>query len=283
MFGTPGFKIPNFAGDVGNALHRGFGTWLAYRDANLAMFSMAKAFPFEDEYLIPSQAGRSFEACFSAMEALMGSELLADYEVALIRAQDGLVKPAIEVPFAIRITGAPLPIPVWFVGYIDVILRHVRTGVYGVTDLKTTRQQVKDVDAKYQYDEQTIPYGIILEHILGQTIDVFDVNYLHVYIDLLEPTIQMPHFTKAKNDISDWHRGLCDNIKRIHGYMEQQWFPRATNGDICFSYNTPCQFSDICSFRDPEVLSRMIQGTPRTELFRSGEEPWITAELPYLS
>jgi hypothetical protein len=153
---------------------------------------------------------------------------------------------------------------------------------YLVTDIKTTRKNIMDYSARGEFDEQTVPYGIVLEHLLGKEINEFKVSYLSAYIDLLEPKISMYPFTKGEEDIFDWHRGLCEDVDRMARYYTTKWWPRATNGEICFSFNKACWFLEYCSNRDPEIADSMIGGKLQKSLFHDGQEPWVVAQIPYL-
>lgn len=278
----------NFAGDVGNALHRGLATWLTTYSETRAMFAMLQAFPYDSEYLKSYQSDRGLEACVATMDCLFQSGLLLSYEIAKIKLADGRIVDCIEVPFAIEITGAPLDVPVWFVGYIDCILYDRVHDRYVVVDLKTTRQKNNDMFVRFEWDEQVIPYGIVLEHALGKTIEELDVSYFSVYIDLMHPKPEMYPVKKTQEHLHDWHLGLCDDIERIAKYYKMQWFPRATSGSTCLSWNRRCYFYDECAYRKPEALNRIIQGEPRKTLFRADRktgkvtEPWITTSLPYI-
>lgn len=283
FFGSPPHRQENYAGDCGNAMHRGVGKFLITRDENAAIFEFLLHFPHELELLKPEYEKRSMEACLVSMLSVFNSHYLSPYDVAKIRVNvSGETREefCVEVPFAIEITGAPLSIPVFFVGYLDCILYNQFKKQYIVVDLKTTRQ--KTDDARFQFDEQVIPYAIVLEHALGQSIEELDISYFSVYVDLMEPKPEMISIKKTQQDVQDWHRGLCDDIKRLASYHENAWFPRATDGKSCVTWNRKCQFFEDCHERDPVVLARVIQGKPRVGMFSNGDVPWITATLPYV-
>jgi PD-(D/E)XK nuclease superfamily len=267
-----GREDDNFAGNVGNALHRGLAKWLTTYDENKAMVAMLKSFPYDD---------RGLEACVATLDCLIHSGILLSYEIAKIKLADGRVVDCIEVPFAIQITGSPLDIPVWFVGIIDCILYDRIHDRYVVVDLKTTRQRSNDMAVRFEFDEQCIPYSLVLEHALGRSIEELEMSYFSVFIDLREPKPSMFPVRKTKDDVADWYRGLCDDIERIAKYYKETWFPRATSGTTCLSWNRRCQFYDVCCHRKPEILNSVIQGQPRISLFRDGSEPMITTSLPF--
>lgn len=283
FYGTPGYgKEESFSGEVGKALHHGLGDWLIHNDENRAVVEFLKKFPHKLEMLNAQNINRSLEASYAAFMALLSSSFISKYAIAQIKNLQGEIRHCIEVPFALKIVGAPIDIPVWYVGYIDEIMYDPLRDRYIVVDLKTTRQNYGDYQYRFTYDEQTIPYGIALEHALGKRIEDFEVNYLSVYIDLLEPKIEEFPVPKTHQDLEDWHRGLCDDIAKIALNYKREWFPRATDGQACISWNRKCQYHEECSYRDTSVLTKILQGTPRKGLFQNGDEPWIVAELPYL-
>lgn len=283
MYGDSEEKEEMFAAECGKALHVGFQDYLIFRDEDQAVYKFILAYPHELEFARDeNHRNRSMEACYATLMELIRSPLLDRYELIHIKTRFGDTRPAVEVPFAIEIVGSPFPLPVWFVGFIDAILYDKVDDTYLVDDIKTTRMNITDYSARYEFDEQTVPYGIILEHILGKQIDQFKVSYLSAYIDLLEPKVSMYPFTKTRDHINDWHRGLCEDIARISRYYRKQWWPRATNGETCFSFNKPCWFADYCSNRNPDIIRRLVGGNIREGLFHDGQPAWIEAKLDWI-
>ena len=282
MFGDSDDREEMFAAECGKALHVGFQGFLVHRDENKAILDFMIAYPHELEFAIPSNSNRSLEACYATFMELINSPVSDRYELIHIKDKCGNIHPAVEVPFSIEITGSPFPLATYFIGFIDAILYDRVDDSYLVTDIKTTRMNIADYSTRYEYDEQTVPYGIILEHILGKKIDEFKVSYLSAYIDLLEPKVTMYPFTKSKDHIYDWYRGLCEDIARISKYYRNQWWPRATNGETCFSFNKPCWYATYCANRDPSVTARMVGGNIREGLFHDGKEAWVNVKLEWM-
>jgi len=281
FFGTPLVKEDSYPGDVGNAIHRGFGEWLITEDEDKAIMAYALKFPFAQEFSKPSNSQRSFEAGVSTLLALTNHGFLRQHQIVKINTLDKGVQYGVEVPFAFHITGAPFPFPVYFVGFIDCVLYNHITGRFIVTDLKTTRMNMDDPTALYQYDQQTIPYGVILEHLLNKPIREFETAYLHCYIDLLEPKVRLLEYTKSEQDLLDWKLSLFNKIDRMAHSYKTGMFMRASHGTTCMSYNRACYFHDVCMHREHRVLQMIVGGEPRKELFSTGEKPWVIAELPY--
>lgn len=284
LFGDGDRDDEMFAADVGKALHAGFQHYMIYKDEDLAVWEMMKSYPHHLEFMKPeNHYNRSLEACYYTLMTMIEQNTLDQLELVHVKTQlpGNPILPAVEVPFAFEIIGAPLPIPVWFVGFIDLILFDKYKDRYLVDDIKTTRINVSDMSAKYQFDEQTVPYGIVLEHMLGKKIEEFDVNYTSVFLDLTDAKSSPYTFTKTEENVHDWYRGLCEDIGRIGKYYKDAWFPRATNGDTCFAWNKPCWFASECSNRDPEITARLVGGNNRQGLFHDNQAPWVTIKLEW--
>lgn len=279
---TPIVDDDNYAGAVGNAMHRALGVWLQEQDENKAIVEFLVHFPHKLEMLKVNNQQRSLEAAFATLLFLFNSPFLQRYHVAQLRLDDGQVVDAIEVPFAIQITGSPIKVPVYYVGLIDLIMYDPVEDKYVIVDLKTTRQNFKDYEHRFTFDEQTIPYGIILEHTLGRSIDDFKVIYLSAFTDLMEPKITEYPVEKTQDYIEDWLFGICDKIERIAKYLDLAKFPRATDGQSCVGFQRKCHFLEYCYYRNVNSLEKIFEGTARTTFFsNSNLVPMITAELPY--
>lgn len=277
-FGNP---VDNYAADCGKALHEGYQDFLVHQNQERATLAFMMKFPVMAE-AFQETSYRSMEACYATLLAMFNHEVSSRYELVQIKLKDGSIKPAVEVPYVIEFVDSPMAIPVYHVGLIDCILFDKVGQRYIVVDIKTHRDNTTDLSLRYEFDEQTVPYGIILEHILGHQIADFTVAYLSCYIDLLEPKIRLYDFIKTQDHVRDWLIGQCLDIKNIDFYMRNQWFPRAINGQTCMAFRKRCAHADICGYREPKVLGMMIKGEPRESLFHDGKEPWITVKIPYL-
>ena len=286
LFGAPqketdedGNPVDNFAADCGKALHEGFQEYMISRDEDKAIIAMLMHYPFIAE---PFQDNhyRSMEACYATLMAMTRHEFTSRYEIVKIKVGNE-ERFAVEVPYAIEIIESPMSIPVVHVGLIDLIVWDRVDQKYMVVDIKTHRDNTGDLSAKYEFDEQTIPYGLVLEHVVGQEVVEFKVGYLSCYIDLTEPRIRLYDFLKTQDSIKDWFFGLCIDIKQIAYYMRNLFFPRAVSGGTCMAFRKRCAWLDLCSYRDPKILEHMLGGNPRETLFHDGKEPWITITIPF--
>jgi hypothetical protein len=266
-----------FAADVGKCLHSGYQDYLVKQDEDSAIWEMMKEYPYALEY---SQArpDRSFESALSTLLEMIDSTTIYDYEIAMIKNHLGVTVPAIEVPFEIRFKGIILPDGrgIAFTGFIDAIMRNLVNGIFQTMDIKTHRRTISDATAKYKFDGQQIPYGLVVDSVAGQQQDEFAVLYLDCFVDLVEPRVQKYAFTKYRQDLEEWLLGTVLKLQAIQRSMEMDHFPRTQGG--CLFYNKPCYFLDICETRSqPDIIEWLLLGDePAPE---SVTQPWIIKEI----
>lgn len=284
----------NYAADVGTAIHVGYQHYLTHQDRDDAIWAFMQAFPIEGEWNQENDY-RSMEAALSTLEEMFDSVKMLEYELARIRRPNtpaeieaglsgGVVVPAIEVPFEIRFPGLNVPACAAFpdgaeisvIGYMDAVMQNLGSGLYRTLDIKTSRMKLLDSTAKFKFDAQQVPYGIIVDHIAEGIVDEFEVLYLDCYIDIVEPNVQLYPFLKNRNDIKDWATNKFLQFQRIAQYAQMDYFPRTDGG--CLFYNRPCRYLEPCVSRDRSTL---------VEWFLSGNEaakgeeffPWIVADV----
>lgn len=283
----------NLKAELGKALHRGFQDYLVHGDEDKAIWEFMTAYPI---HLCDSDTDySSIQTGYSTLMGIIHAIPMQEFELAKIKCIDGVVRPAIEVPFEITLEGYSLEdgknYTVSYTGYIDAILFNVREGTYAVVDIKTTQWKLNDFTPLYQFSEQCVPYGLILEYMKGETINNFQVKYLTCQVDLLEPNIQLYSFEKDRGDIEDWFRGLIIDLNLIKMYRSMAWYPRTGGGSTCISFNRKCEFFDICLARDPDTIRSMIEteieSMTQYELdealvsktLRQNWEPWVKFSL----
>jgi hypothetical protein len=191
--------------------------------------------------------------------------------------------PAIEVPFEIVFPGLRLAngLEVSYIGYIDMIMYSAFLDQYTTVDLKTNRSTRSDKTADFLWHGQMIPYGLVLEHILGKDVSKFSVMYASAFVDVLEPRVDTYVFNKTQADIEDWVMNLVLSLKNLNEMVKVNHFPRTEHG--CLSWNRPCHFLDVCGERDSARLqSIFLYGEdPEQVAKKQASEflPWITIEL----
>ena len=268
-----------YAADVGKALHAGFQHWLTHGDQDQAIWEFMLAFPYESECLQTNDY-RGFDASLATLEAMFAETKMTEYDLAKIKKPDGTIVPAVEVPFEIRFKGVTLPDGrgVSFIGFIDAVMQHQVTGLFRTMDIKTSRMSVKDATAKYKFDTQQIPYGIVVDHVAQGAVDAFEVLYLDSYIDLLEPRVTLYPFMKSRLDVNEWCINKMIQIESLQKFMAADYFPRTDNG--CMFYNSPCRHMEPCMSRDRESLVEwFLLGEPPAEDRDNLFEPWIIADI----
>lgn len=266
-----------YASETGSALHAGYQNYLVTQDEDQAIWAFMREFPFELE-LMEDNDYRSFYACLATLTRMFEEGSMNEYEIATIINDKGVEVPAIEVPFELRFDNYRLPDgrAIAFTGYIDAIMRSRVTGLFRTMDIKTTRAAVKDASAKFKFDSQQLPYGVVVEHISQASVEEFEVLYLDAYIDLLNPECQLYEFRKTQRDVQEWITNKIIQFEQIQRFSESDYFPRTDSG--CMFWNRPCKYLEPCGSRDREGL---------TEYFLLGEEPlpdrpfdpWVVANI----
>ena len=263
---------------VGHCLHAGYQSYLINRDRDRAIYDMLLSYPIHLNSN-PTHV-KSVEACYPTLNAMIDTGAFTEYEIAKVKCLDGEVRPAIEVPFQIDLTGFWLDenktVKVIYVGFIDAILYDKIRDEYLVIDIKSTRWHLNDMTAVYHFDEQCIPYAIVLERILGHSLDSLTVKYMSVYVDIAKPKVTPYEFIKNKQDVEDWARGLLVDLQMIKMYYNMGWFKRSPSG--CVAFGKVCQYFDICNKRDHEDITRYLtldQPTIKEEAI----VPWIRLSL----
>lgn len=268
---------------TGSALHAGYQHFLVHRDPDLAVWEMMKNFDLR-VHSFKEHEPKTLEACYSTLMALIHHNAgLLQTKVAEIKAPNGDIVPAIEVPFQINllVDGVPYEVapglPVIYVGFIDAVLVDFVTGEFIVEDLKTTGRINNDPMVPYMYDEQAIPYSLVLKVALGQDFRQLTMRYLMAKIDLVSPEIVPLDFMRTTDLLQDWAQGLLCDLEEIKRHLEMNWWPRRASH--CKSWNTTCKFFDVCGNRDRDFLWEYFSMTQGAKV--GGEEivPLFTVDL----
>lgn len=261
FYDLPG-SDPSLASEMGHALHTGFQHYIVNRDQEAAIMAYMLRYPIQ--LCHNPMDTRSLEAGYATLMAMMEFVKFDHKEIAMVNCLDGIVRPAVEVPFEIELEGFSLSdeedYPVSYTGYIDLMVYDTIEKEYETLDIKTT-QNYKTVDysPKYTYSEQCLPYGLVLEYMLGREINGFNTNYFVADIDILEPIMQYHPFHKSRADIEDWYRGLLVDLARIKMFYNMKWWPRSGGGHSCMAYNKKCSFFDICELREEDIIKLAIE------------------------
>lgn len=267
-----------YAADVGTSLHHGLQNYMTTGSEDAAYWEVMKSFPYVWEYQ-QTRDDRSLEASLATLDEMMYKMDMSEWELMEIVDPNGVVQPAVEVPFELRLKGIVLPDGrgVAFTGFMDAAMRHKGHGLVRTLDIKTHRRAREDATPQYKFDSQQIPYGIVLEHIQGNSIEEFEVLYFDCYIDIVAPRVHLYPFVKDSTDIQEWLINTVMSAQQIQRAMEMDYFPRTNGG--CLAWNRPCYFLDVCQSRDKPSIEEWLLNGEEADTSRSGIVPWIVAEI----
>lgn len=263
----------------GKAMHEAFQTWLVNKDVDEGLWKLVSNYPIQ--FQKTAMDANSLEGCIGTYLHCIQSELFNEWEIAYVIKPDGEKVPAVEVPFNLRMqvdffnTGRL----VWvnYIGYIDLIMYNKIEDRYAVWDIKTTTREA-DFATQFTFDEQCLPYGLVLQKLLGLDYERgYDVGYWITKLHVVEPYEVLLTFTKDGHDVAEWLRGYLLDIHMLQMYHRLGFFPR--HGGSCSSWNRRCQFFDMCDTRDYNYLETMI-GMENINLeCHNRPEPWVVIDL----
>lgn len=281
-------EYEQFAADVGTAIHHGYQNYLVTGDRDTATWALMRDYPYDLEFM-QEKDERSAEAALSTLEEMFDSVDMAEWQLATIRRPPTLAEvsrgietlievPAIEVPFELRFKGVTLPDGrgIAFTGFLDALMFSSFTGEYRTLDIKTHRRYARDATAKYKFDDQQVPYGIVVEHLRGVAIESFEVLYLDCFVDIAEPRVSLYPFTKDQEDIQEWLTNKVLQIKDLIRSMAMDYFPRKGHG--CMDWNKPCYFLEVCQSRQRDAIEAwLLEG--EEPYVRPLTTPWVVANI----
>lgn len=209
------------SGDLDEAIYK---TWVSYHPK------------LEDEKRTEAVAVNLMRASVPTLDLLR-----QDWEVVIF---DG--KPAIELSFRLNIDSN-----YYFVGYMDVAMRNLWTGKYGVFDAKSTALQLHDLSPVYQNSPQLIGYSIVLDQIVGESLADWEVCYLAGQLGSgngFSPTIKPYYFTKTLQDRLHWFISLGMDVNHLKEMASLNIYPM--RGDACLQFNRPCFYFGTCQLQN---------------------------------
>lgn len=258
FFPQPKVKKEYWHTMTGKAIHEGYQHFLHTRDIDAAIWKFMRNFDLRIPTYTAGEERKDIYACLSTLLALIEHNAgQLQTKVAEIMV-DGKKIPAIEVPFQINLLldGKPYEVapglPVIYVGKIDDVLVDFVSGEFIVEDLKTVGAIGNEPEAKFFFDEQAIPYSLVLKSALGQDFRQLTMRYLEAKVDLLSPEIVPIDLVRTVDMVEDWAKGLLCDLEEIKRHLELGWFPRRAS--YCTSWNTKCAFFDVCVNRDRDFL-----------------------------
>lgn len=139
----------------------------------------------------------------------------------------------------------------YYVGYLDLVLRHKKSGRYAVADYKTTSLTAVDLSPYYKHSDQVLGYSIVLDKIAGSSQAEFDTNYWIAQLSsrstaaLYEPKFFDYTFPKTMKDRMEWFLKLYLDVNKMKSLQALEIYPKRL---ACTSYNKVCQYFNECQF-----------------------------------
>lgn len=273
----------SLAANGGTAVHEYIQTRLSTGSKDQARMAFFYAFNFvsEDAATPLQQEQRGFEACLHTVEELYDSFNLDTAQLAQFSI-NGELRPAIEVKFEIVFRNPNWSCDYRYRGAIDTVLFDSFRKRYRAIDFKTQRDykamSADSQEHKFKWDSQLVPYGLVIEHLSGNSADehlVYDTEYFSIFIDLLEPDFRSYPFKRDIEDVRAWHDSVLEMIGRMESYHDRLVWPRTFSG--CEAWGRPCKFYKNCHIEDPDELQERLLNFGRWEPAPPHEfKPWVT-------
>lgn len=264
----------------GTSIHAAWQELLVSGNMERALFVLQEKFPWQ--YQNSPNDVRSIYALYTTFLAMLDHKCTENYELVWVNV-GGTTIPAVEVPFRIKFKNVSLfpdrDVPIYYIGYIDALLRDKETKLVETFDVKSTRIATSDYTPLYAKADQCLPYGYVLERVLGRSADNFNVNYLVAYVDIMQPQIYHYAFTKTRADIQEWCMKMALDITHIQTYAQSMFFPK--RGESCYSYNRKCIYFDVCDYAKPEGVAQYLDllfGSNQQEPPKDSDF-WFTLEV----
>lgn len=244
----------------GTAIHRGFQEFLISGDYNRAVYQMMLEYPWElGEAALKD---RSAEGALALLDEMIRKFPSERYELAYISDANGSPMACVEVPFKLIFdeyaslamihrdsNGANVKyVPVYYVGYMDLVLHDKLEDKFIVVDIKTTTDKLEDLSPKYKFSDQTVPYGLVLNKLMGLPIDELEVGYYVARPSIIEPKVELYKFYKSSSDLADWAHGMLSSLNNLASWFQLCYFPRTRNG--CSFFGRTCPYYQYCHDRD---------------------------------
>ena len=227
----------------GKSFGAGIASYLVTADASKSIYNAWLAYYPELENDKKNQA-----KCFTALENAFPKLdiLLETYEVVSFNE-----RPAVELSFRINISEH-----YYFVGYVDVVLKHKETGMHYITEVKTTGLALMDLDPMYKNSGQALGYSIALDKIVGSEQSSYGVIYLVAQLGRgFDSKFHVLPYDKTLLDRLNWFLTLGQDLQRLNTMREINVYPM--RGKNCLQYMRPCRFFGVCglkSFDLPKVI-----------------------------
>lgn len=229
----------------GKAFGEGVASYLLYQDIDKALFTAYLAY-----HPVLEDSKRSEMVLINLLICTFPKldDLLLDWEVAFFQG-----KPAVELSFRLNNLASCSDHDIYFVGYIDLVLKNRWNGRYAILENKTTSLGTTNVEVLYKNSGQALGYSIVLDQIAGEEKAEYDVIYLVGQINtrtqssVYSPTVHILTFPKTLQDRFNWFISLGMDVHRLERMLELGVFP--TRGKSCLQYMKPCPHFGVCTLQ----------------------------------
>lgn len=223
----------------GSAYGVGVASYFIHKDREKAIYDCWMAYFPELE-----NDKKSIVKCITALEASFDGidNILMEYEIVIFNG-----KPAAELSFNLYINE-----DYYFVGYIDIVLRSIYTGMYVVLDAKTTGLELTNLDPLYKNSPQLIGYSIALDAIVGEEQADYNVMYLVLQTGRgFTPSMSVLTYHKTVLDRLQWFLSLGLDVEKLTRMKDLNIYPR--RGNQCLNYNRPCFHFGVCDLHSLDM------------------------------
>lgn len=229
--------------DFGHGFGAGVATYLLTQSQDRAIFAAWMAY---DSYREEKKKTRYSCIWYLCQSFSYLDTLLKNYEIAMFNG-----KPAAELSFRMDINETK-----YFVGHIDVVLRHRVKGTYYVMEVKTTGLQLTDLDPEYRHSNQTVGYSTALDTIVGEELSEYGVLYFVCQLPAWNATEDIAKFhimpyAKTLTDRLQWFVAMGMDVQRIEQMEQLGIFPRRNSS--CVSYNKVCTHFGTCHLEEADM------------------------------
>lgn len=185
-------------------------------------------------------------------------KILDEWEVATFNNQ-----PAVELGFRLDLPSS-FGHEIYYVGYLDIVLKHRREGHLAALDFKTSGLRLLDLSPVYRNSSQMVGYGIILDEVAKQLNlpTTYEVIYA-VSRTMDDRRTEIYSFQKKLLTRLNFLVDLMEEVEGLEKRIEEGFFP--LRGSACLSWARPCQFFGSCEHSLGEKTREESVGLPEKE------------------
>lgn len=241
----------------GKAFGEGVATYLLTQDATKSLFAAWKAYwpILEDDKRTEEILLNLLLVAFPKLD-----DMLMDWEVAFFNG-----KPAVELSFRLNDLGTQKEHNIYFVGYVDIVLKNRWSGRYAILENKTTGLGLYDLDPLYKNSGQALGYSIVLDRIAGEENAEYDVIYLIGQLSTrsesgkFSPKVHVKTYPKTLQHRLNWFISLGMDVARLEQMLELGVFPM--RGSSCLQYMRPCKHFGVCNLQTLDKYKEIPEDT----------------------